>query len=102
MLLAEVFDALETLGAEPESTKAQGAPAVPVNKSVADDHLVCLECGHKFKSLKRHLKTSHGLSPDEYRERWGLPSSYPMVAPGYAKTRSALAKSFGLGRKAKS
>jgi predicted transcriptional regulator len=73
-------------------------PAVPIKKSVTDDHLVCLEDGHKFKSLKRHLRTDHGLSPETYRAKWQLPQDYPMVAPAYAKARSELAKKSGLGQ----
>jgi predicted transcriptional regulator len=73
-------------------------PAVPIKKSITDDFLVCLEDGESFKSLKRHLKTSHALSPESYREKWGLPRDYPMVAPGYAKARSDLAKKTGLGQ----
>ena len=72
-------------------------PKVPIKKSVMPDHIVCLEDGKQFKSLKRHLRTQYNLSPDEYRERWGLPHDYPMVAPNYAKARSALAKKMGLG-----
>ena len=74
-------------------------PAVNPKRSVFPDHIVCLEDGKKFKSLKRHLATDHGLTPDEYRAKWGLPADYPMVAPSYSATRSALAKSSGLGRK---
>ena len=73
-------------------------PAVAVKKSVTNDHIICLEDGKKFKSLKRHLRTQYGLSPEEYREKWGLPSDYPMVAPNYAKARSNLAKQMGLGQ----
>jgi predicted transcriptional regulator len=75
-------------------------PAVPVRKSVAPDYIICLEDGKKFKSLKRHLRTHYNLSPEEYREKWGLPADYPMVAPNYSATRSRLAKDNGLGRKA--
>jgi len=74
-------------------------PAVPVDESVQDDYLVCLEDGKRFKSLKRHLRTSYSMTPDEYRERWNLPGDYPMVAPAYSKTRSALAKKMGLGQR---
>ena len=74
-------------------------PAVPIKRSLTDDHIVCLEDGKTFKSLKRHIMTNHELTPDEYRERWGLKPDYPMVAPGYAAKRSELAKSLGLGRK---
>jgi predicted transcriptional regulator len=74
-------------------------PAVPIKKSVTDGYIFCLEDGHKFKSLKRHLRTSHGLTPAAYREKWHLPHDYPMVAPAYAKARSTLAKNIGLGLK---
>ena len=76
-------------------------PAVPVRRSVTDDHIVCLEDGKKFKSLKRHLRTRYDMSPDEYREKWGLPADYPMVAPNYAKQRSDLARKMGLGQSRK-
>jgi len=81
-----------------EAPVAAQAPAVPVKKSIQPDHLVCLEDGRKFKSLKRHLRTKYNLSPEEYRAKWGLPKTYPMVAPEYAAARSALAKSMGLGQ----
>lgn len=74
-------------------------PAVPIRKSVTPDYIVCLEDGKKFKSLKRHLRSHFDLSPDQYREKWGLPYDYPMVAPNYAAARSALAKKLGLGRR---
>jgi len=74
-------------------------PAVPVKKSMTDDYLICLEDGKKFKSLKRHLRSHYDISPEEYREKWGLPLDYPMVAPNYAKARSQLARDMGLGRK---
>lgn len=74
-------------------------PAVPIKRSVTDSHIVCLEDGLKFKSLKRHLRSSFGLTPEEYRAKWGLPHDYPMVAPNYAEHRSRLAKEIGLGRK---
>jgi predicted transcriptional regulator len=73
-------------------------PAVPVRKSVTPDYIICLEDGKKFKSLKRHLRTRYGLTPEEYRAKWGLPRDYPMVAPNYAKERSNLAKRMGLGQ----
>src|SRR5690606_26204783 len=75
------------------------APAVPIKKSVTPDFIICLEDGKKFKSLKRHLATHYNLTPEQYREKWGLPRDYPMVAPSYSAKRSALAKSAGLGRK---
>ncbi len=73
-------------------------PAVPVKRSITPDHLVCLEDGRKFKSLKRHLRAKYHMSPEQYREKWGLPVDYPMVAPAYAAARSQLAKQMGLGR----
>ena len=84
-------------GAEPVEV-APKEPAVPVRRSITPDYLVCLEDGRKFKSLKRHLRTQYNMSPDEYREKWGLPPDYPMVAPNYAKARSNLAKQMGLGQ----
>jgi predicted transcriptional regulator len=74
-------------------------PAVSPKKSVMPDYIVCLEDGKKFKSLKRHLRTQYGLSPEQYREKWGLGADYPMVAPNYAEARSRLAKEMGLGQK---
>ena len=74
-------------------------PAVSVKRSVFPDHIVCLEDGKSFKTLRRHLQNVYGMTPDQYRERWGLPATYPMVASTYAEHRSKLAKSFGLGRK---
>ncbi len=73
-------------------------PAIAVKKSVTNDYITCLEDGKKFKSLKRHLRTQYDMSPEDYREKWGLPADYPMVAPNYAKARSALAKQMGLGQ----
>lgn len=97
-LIRQVHHALATLGQEsPEPTKSE--PAVPVRKSVFGDHVVCLECGKHFSMLKRHLMTDHNLSVAQYRSKWGLPSTYPLVAPDYAKVRSALAKKIGLGQK---
>ena len=99
-LIAEVHSALSALraGSVPEVVE-ELRPAVPVKKSIAPDYIVCLEDGKKFKSLKRHLRTHYDLSPEEYREKWGLPADYPMVAPNYSATRSRLAKDNGLGRK---
>jgi predicted transcriptional regulator len=74
---------------------------VPVKKSITNDYIICLEDGKKFKSLKRHLRTSYNMSPEQYREKWGLPQDYPMVAPNYAEARSQLAKQMGLGQKRK-
>lgn len=76
-------------------------PAVPVRKSVTDDHIICLEDGKKFKSLKRHLRTRYDMLPEEYREKWGLAPDYPMVAPNYARQRSDLARKMGLGQSKK-
>jgi len=100
-LISTVHQSLTTLGQpqEPEQAPADLKPAVPIKKSVQPDHIVCLEDGKKLKMLKRHLKTSYGLSPDEYRTKWGLPSDYPMVAPNYAKARSELALTIGLGKR---
>ena len=85
------------------TTLANGQPqkaAIPVRRSITPDYIVCLEDGKKLKMLKRHLRTVYGLSPDEYRVKWGLPTDYPMVAPNYSKQRSAFAKKIGLGRSA--
>ena len=79
--------------------KPELKPAVAIRRSVTPDYIICLEDGKKFKSLKRHLRTHYNLSPDEYREKWGLPRDYPMVAPNYAEARSQLAKKMGLGQK---
>jgi len=98
-LIQQVYTAMTTLGSAPAQAAEKREPAVPVKKSVFPDYIVCLEDGKKLKMLKRHLQTSYDLTPDAYRERWGLPSNYPMVAPRYAERRSALAKSLGLGRK---
>ena len=99
-LIDRVFQSLAGLTTNPATApQARPDPAVPMKKSVFPDHIVCLEDGKKLKMLKRHLMTSYGLTPDAYRERWGLPSNYPMVAPSYAEKRSTLAKSIGLGRK---
>jgi predicted transcriptional regulator len=97
-LIRDVHQALATVGQIPaEPIRAE--PAVDVKKSVFPDHIICLECGTSLKMLKRHLATDHGMTPDEYRAKWDLPFSYPMVAPEYAATRSTLAKASGLGRK---
>jgi predicted transcriptional regulator len=100
-LITEVHSALRSLSSNEELVPMEELkPAVPVRKSVAADFIICLEDGKKFKSLKRHLRTHYNLSPEEYREKWGLPADYPMVAPNYSATRSKLAKDNGLGRKA--
>jgi hypothetical protein len=97
-LIQEVYRTLSSVGREPPPVDKL-VPAVPVKKSVFADHIVCLEDGKKLKMLKRHLKTAYNMTPEQYRERWGLPSDYPMVAPNYAKHRSSLAKQIGLGTK---
>ncbi|MDA0230985.1 MAG: MucR family transcriptional regulator [Proteobacteria bacterium] len=79
--------------------KAAGKPAVSIRKSITPDYIICLEDGRKLKMLKRHLRTTFGMTPDEYRARWSLPADYPMVAPNYAKRRSEFAKKIGLGQK---
>ena len=95
-LIRNVHDALTNISAE-EVQAPEAKPAIPVKKSVTDDYLICLEDGKKFKSLKRHLRAKYDMTPDEYREKWGLPFDYPMVAPSYARKRSQLAKKMGLG-----
>lgn len=100
-LINDVYTALTKVGtvAAVVEVKAEPQkPAVTVRKSISDDFLICLEDGLKFKSLKRHLRSKYNLSPEQYREKWGLPSDYPMVAPNYAKARSQLAKKMGLGQ----
>lgn len=99
-LIASTHSALRSLALPPAPPEAEPlVPAVPIKRSVTPDYIICLEDGKKFKSLKRHLATHFQLTPDAYRTKWGLPSDYPMVAPNYTATRSALAKSSGLGRK---
>ncbi|HEY2048838.1 MAG TPA: MucR family transcriptional regulator [Caulobacteraceae bacterium] len=98
-LIQSVHRALAGVTAGPETVEAPPKePAVPVRRSITPDHLVCLEDGRKFKSLKRHLRTKYNMSPEEYRTKWGLAKDYPMVAPNYAKARSELAKQMGLGQ----
>ena len=97
-LIQEVYKTLAAVGKEPASPE-RPQPAVPIKKSVFTDHIVCLEDGKKLKMLKRHLKTAYNMTPEQYRERWGLGADYPMVAPSYAKHRSSLAKKIGLGTK---
>lgn len=100
-LIGNVHSALTNLahgGAQPAK---EMVPAVPIKKSVQPDFLISLEDGKRYKSLKRHLRTSYGMTPEQYRAKWGLPPDYPMVAPNYARKRSELAKSMGLGQKRK-
>ena len=96
VLIKTVHDSLSVLGRESPSEKPQ--PAVSIRRSITPDFIICLEDGRKLKMLKRHLSTAYGMTPVEYREKWGLPSDYPMVAPNYAKQRSSLAKKIGLGK----
>ncbi|WP_052003389.1 MucR family transcriptional regulator [Microvirga sp. BSC39] len=98
-LLSSVYSALtKTAQGQQEEPKAELVPAVSVRKSVTPDAIICLEDGKSFKSLKRHLRTTYDMTPEQYRAKWGLPADYPMVAPNYAKARSELAKTMGLGQ----
>ena len=97
-LIETIYAALQGIAGKTEGVIVESsAPAVPIKKSITADFIICLEDGKKFKSLKRHLRTRYGMTPEEYRARWGLPHDYPMVAPNYAKARSDLAKRMGLG-----
>jgi predicted transcriptional regulator len=97
-LIQDVYRTLASVGREPAQPE-RPQPAVPIKKSVFPDHIICLEDGKKLKMLKRHLKTAYNMTPEQYRERWGLAPDYPMVAPNYARHRSSLAKKIGLGTK---
>ena len=97
VLIKTVHESLSGLGGEAAAEKPQ--PVVSIRRSVTPDFIICLEDGRKLKMLKRHLSTAYGMSPEEYREKWGLPADYPMVAPNYAKQRSSLAKKIGLGKR---
>jgi predicted transcriptional regulator len=98
-LISQIYGALVRLSSgQAEAAIEPTKPAVPVKKSMTSDYLVCLEDGKKFKSLKRHLRTQYSMTPEQYREKWGLPPDYPMVAPNYAVARSQLAKKMGLGQ----
>jgi predicted transcriptional regulator len=98
-LIQDVYRTLTHIGQPAPAAPERPQPAVPIKKSITPEYLICLEDGKKLKMLKRHLKTSFNLTPDQYRERWGLPPDYPMVAPNYTKHRSSLAKRIGLGTK---
>src|SRR5690242_10115832 len=99
MLVRTIHAALAGLGRPADlEAAAKPVPAVPIRRSVTPDYIVCLEDGKKLKMLKRHLRSTYGMTPDEYRQKWGLPPDYPMVAPNYAEQRSAFAKKIGLGR----
>ena len=98
-LIGQIYSALLRVSGGQAPTPAEPLkPAVPLKRSITSDYLVCLEDGKKFKSLKRHLRTQYGMTPEQYREKWGLPPDYPMVAPNYAAARSQLAKQMGLGQ----
>jgi predicted transcriptional regulator len=98
-LISQVHAALKRVsGGQPAAPAEPLKPAVPIKRSVTPEYIVCLEDGQKFKSLKRHLRTRYGVTPEQYREKWGLPPDYPMVAPKYAEARSQLAKQMGLGQ----
>ena len=99
-LIEDVYRTLGNVG-EKTDAKEKAQPVVPVKKSIHQDYLICLEDGKKLKMLKRHLKTAYNMTPEEYREKWNLPSDYPMVAPNYAEQRSSLAKKIGLGTRAR-
>jgi predicted transcriptional regulator len=98
-LIQGVSDSLRALSGPAEPEPEPQTPAVPIRRSVQPDAITCLECGKTFKSIRRHLGTAHGLTPEEYRQKWALSREYPLTAPAYAEQRSALAKSLGLGRK---
>ncbi|WP_041793662.1 MucR family transcriptional regulator [Pararhodospirillum photometricum] len=100
-LIGNVHRALTNLAGPPPEVEEKPQPAVPIKKSVTPDYIICLEDGKKLKMLKRHLKTAYDMTPEEYREKWGLPADYPMVAPNYANHRSSLAKKIGLGTRAR-
>ena len=100
-LIHQVYRTLASVDSGASATQERPDPAVPIKKSVTQDYIVCLEDGKKLKMLKRHLKTAYNMSPEDYRERWGLPADYPMVAPSYAAQRSTLAKKIGLGTRAR-
>lgn len=100
-LIQEVFKTLSNVGSVAPPAPERPQPAVPIKKSITPDFIICLEDGKQLKMLKRHLKTAYDMTPEEYRERWGLPADYPMVAPNYAAHRSNLAKKIGLGTKPK-
>jgi len=102
-LINTIYNNLSKIGGvSSESIEEMQKPAVPIRRSVTHDYLICLEDGKKLKMLKRYLRTAHGLTPEEYRKKWGLPADYPMVAPSYAARRSEFAKKIGLGRSGRS
>ncbi|MBL23569.1 MAG: MucR family transcriptional regulator [Rhodospirillaceae bacterium] len=100
-LIEQIYKTLAAIGGIDGGASDRPTPAVPLKKSITPDYIVCLEDGKKLKMLKRHLKTAYNMTPEEYRERWGLSPDYPMVAPNYAKQRSRLAKEIGLGTRSR-
>ena len=100
-VIKSVYNSLTNLDADIEADQSPLKPAVPIKKSIQDDYIICLEDGKQLKMLKRYLRSNYNMTPEDYRAKWGLPADYPMVAPSYAKRRSAFAKEFGLGRKKK-
>ena len=100
-VIQSVYGSLHELGNGASEPVNKQKPAVPIKRSITPDHIICLEDGKQLKMLKRYLRTTHGMTPDEYRAKWGLPADYPMVAPNYAKQRSAFAKEIGLGKRGK-
>jgi predicted transcriptional regulator len=97
-IINTVYTSLRSLDADSDSKSEPLKPAIAIRKSITPEYLICLEDGKKLKMLKRHLRSTYGMTPDEYRAKWGLPADYPMVAPNYAAQRSAFAKKIGLGR----
>ena len=97
-VIRTIHESLAALSGAPGAAAEPPTPAVAIKKSITPDYIVCLEDGKKLKMLKRHLRSTYNMTPDEYRHRWGLPADYPMVAPNYAAQRSAFAKKIGLGR----
>ncbi len=98
-VISSVYEELSVLGEPEPEPEVNLTPAVPIKKSITDDFIICLDCGKQQKMLKRHLMVAHGLTPDQYRAKWGLGHDYPVVAPNYSATRKKLAKKIGLGRK---
>ena len=98
-LIKTIYSALQSLDRADGAAAGDQKPVVPIKKSITPDFIICLEDGKKLKMLKRHLRTAYGLSPEEYRAKWGLPPDYPMVAPNYAEQRSVFARKIGLGHK---
>ena len=100
-VIQSVYGSLHGLGNGAREPVNKQKPSVPIKRSITPDHIICLEDGKQLKMLKRYLRTTHGMTPNEYCAKWGLPADYPMVAPNYAKQRSAFAKEIGLGKRGK-